>query len=125
MKKVIFLLFACIALSSCCTLFTSSKQDITFTGNNGIKIYDNAKKIAEIKEGNTATTRIRKKLSSKTLIAKQEGYKNMPFVLEATFNPVACINLLNVVAWAIDLGTQKACKWDNTVIEIEMEKVEK
>lgn len=124
MKKLLFLTMLCFSLSSCCTLFTPAKQTITFSGENGIKIYDNAKKIAEIREGNVATARVRKKLSDKTLIAKKEGYKSTPLVLEATFNPVACINLLNVVSWAIDLGTQKACKWDNTVIEIEMEKSE-
>lgn len=125
MKKLLLLTLLSFSLSSCCTLFTPSKQTITFSGDNGVKIYDNATKIAEIREGNTATARVRKKLSDKTLIAKKEGYRNTPLILEATFNPVACINLLNVVSWAIDLGTQKACKWDNTVIEIEMQKADK
>lgn len=121
MKNIILVLVCCMSLSSCCTLFTSSSQALTFTGDNGIKIYDNTKKIAEIKDDNEVTVKIRKKLSNKTLIAKKEGYKNMPVVLESTFNPIAVINLLNVLAWAVDLGTQKACKWDNEVIPIQME----
>ena len=52
---------------------------------------------------------------------KKDGYKPTPVTLESQFNPVACINLLNVFAWGIDLATQKAFKWDNTYIEIEME----
>lgn len=78
-------------------------------------------KIATIGESGETSVRIRKKISSKELVAKREGYKPAPLILEATFNPVACINLLNVLAWGIDLGTQKAFKWENTFIEIEME----
>ena len=51
MKKILLLLSVCISFSSCCTLFSSSKQDITFTGMNGTKIYEAStkQKIAEIK----------------------------------------------------------------------------
>lgn len=40
MKKIILLLVAAVSFSSCCTLFSSSKQAITFTGPEGTKIYD-------------------------------------------------------------------------------------
>ena len=52
MKKILLLVSICISCSSCCTLFSSSKQDITFTGMNGTKIYEAStkQKIAEIKE---------------------------------------------------------------------------
>ena len=86
------------------------------------RIYDNNQKIAEIPEDGTTTVNIRKKLSDKTLIAKKDGYKNTPIQLNAVFNPVSVINLTNVIAWGIDLGTGKCCKWDNDVIEVEMEK---
>lgn len=109
-------------MSSCCTLFTKSTQSITFVGQKDTRIYDNGQKIATIGDSGETSVRMRKKLSSKELIAKKEGYKPYPMRLDATFNPIACINLLNVIAWGIDLGTQKACKWDNTYFEIEMEK---
>ncbi|RGT31640.1 hypothetical protein DW989_04810 [Bacteroides stercoris] len=121
MKKVLLSLIVVFSMSSCASIFTPAKQTITFSGMEGTKIYDNGRKIATIDESGEATARIRKKLSSKELIAKKEGYKSTPFLLEARFNPISCINLLNVIAWGIDLGTQKACKWDNTYIEIEME----
>ena len=123
MKQISYMLVLSffVSLTSCGTLFTSSRQTITFTGDEGTKIYDNGKKIAEINDDGTGSARVRKKLSDKTFIAKKEGYKNTPVVLESTFNPVSIINLLNVVAWAVDLGTGKCCKWDNTIIEINME----
>ena len=88
------------------------------------RIYDNGKKLGEIEESGTTTIKVKKQLSDKTLIAKKDGYKNTLVTLEATLNPVSIINLTNILAWAIDLGTGKCCKWDTTVVEIEMEKSE-
>ena len=57
-------------------------------------------------------------------VAKKDGYKNTPFTLDTKFNPVSIINLTCIIAWAIDLGTGKCCKWDADIVEIEMEKSE-
>ena len=122
MKKVLLMLTCVLCLSSCGTLFTPSKQPITFMGMPETRIYDNGKKLGEIDESGTTTIKVRKKLSDKTLIAKKDGYKNTPITLDATFNPVSIINLTNILAWAIDLGTGKCCKWDTDIVEIEMEK---
>ena len=122
MKKVLLMLTCVLCLSSCVTLFTPSKQPITFMGMPETRIYDNGKKLGEIAESGTTTIKVRKKLSNKTLIAKKDGYKNTPVTLDATFNPVSIINLTNILAWAIDLGTGKCCKWDTDVVEIEMER---
>ncbi len=122
MKKVLSMLICVLCLSSCGTLFTPSRQAITFVGIPETKIFDNGKKLGEIKEDGTTTIKVRKKLYNKTLIAKRRGYKNTPIILEATLNPVSIINLTNVFAWIIDLGTGKCCKWDSDIIEIEMER---
>ena len=124
MKKVLLMLTCVLCLSSCGTLFTPSKQPITFMGMPETRIYDNGKKLGEIAESGTTTIKVRKELSNKTLIAKKDGYKNTPVTLDATFNPVSIINLTNILAWAIDLSTGKCCKWDTDVVEIEMEKSE-
>ena len=109
-------------LSSCCTLFTPSKQAITFNGENGIKIYDDGVKIAEIKDNNTTSVRIKKELSSKYLIAKKEGYRPTPLKLDTKFNSVAVINILFWPGFVVDAATGQMCKWDTTNIDIEMEK---
>ena len=124
MKKVLLMLVCALCISSCGTLFTPTKQSITFMGMPETKIYDNHKKLGEIPEDGTTTIKLKKKIHSKTLIAKKEGYKSTPITLESELNPVSIINLTNILAWAIDLGTGKCCKWDADVIEIEMEKAE-
>lgn len=120
--KNLLLLITLLSLSSCGTLFTSSKQSITFVGQEGIRIYDNGRKIATIGQSGEVVVPIRKKLGSKELLAKKEGYRPSPLRLEPSVQPVSFINLLNVIAWAIDLGTQKAAKWETTYFEVEMEK---
>lgn len=123
MKKLSYALClsGILLFTSCGTIFTASKQTITFAGEPGVEIYYHGAKIAKIDDGGTGSTRFRKKLSGETLVAKKEGYKNSPVQLDATFNAVSILNLLNPLAWAIDLATGKCCKWDNTVIEVNME----
>lgn len=123
MKKLILPLFACLMLSSCATIFTSSKQDITFTGPTGTKIYDasNNLKLAEIGQDQTATVSIKKKREDKQLIAKKEGYKSTPLVLESSFNTTSLWNILFWPGFIVDLGTGQINKYDNTIINIELE----
>ena len=128
MKKVLsisLLLGATMCFVSCGTLFTSSKQEITFTGESGISIYDNGQKITTINDDGIGVAKIKKQLSNKTLTAKKDGYKSTPVTLEATLNPVSILNLLDIIGWAIDLGTGKCCKWSDDVIEVELEKANK
>lgn len=112
-----------LGLSSCATIFCGSRQSITFDAKMPeVSIYREGVKLGETKNDGTFTTKIGKELSSLTMMAKKEGYKKETFFLETKFNGVACINLLNPVAWAIDLGTGNACKYERNYVEIEMEK---
>ena len=122
MKKILLFVLPAMLLSSCCTLFTPSKQTITFNGENGIKIYDDGVKIAEIKDNNSTSVFIKKELSSKYLIAKKEGYRPTPLKLDTKFNSVAVINILFWPGFVVDAATGQMCKWDTTNIDIEMEK---
>ena len=67
MKKTLLIITIATALSSCCTIFTASKQNVTFMAPNGTKIYDveTNVKIAEVEKDNMITTKIKKKLPEK------------------------------------------------------------
>ncbi len=123
MKKLFVLMTVAITLSSCCTIFSSSKQSITFLGPEGTRIYDASTnmKLGEIGPDEVTTIQIKKKREDKTLIAKKEGYRPSPLVLESTFNNACLWNILFWPGFLIDLGTQKMNKWDNTSINIEFE----
>lgn len=110
-------------MSSCCTVFTASKQNVTFMAPNGTKIYDAETniKIAEVEKENMVTTKIKKKVSDKQLIARKDGYSPTPFMLETAFNPSSLWNILFWPGFLVDLGTGKMFKWDNTIINLELE----
>ena len=67
MKKTLFIITIATVLSSCCTIFTASKQNVTFRAPNGTKIYDveTNVKIAEVEKDNMVTPKIKKKISDK------------------------------------------------------------
>lgn len=121
--KVLLMVLSLFLMTSCGTLFTPTKQKITFIGMPETRIYYYGKKLGVIADDGETVIKVKKKLLDKTLIAKKEGYKNTYIELDAVLNPVSIINLTNILAWAIDVGTGKCCKWDNDIIEIEMEKI--
>ena len=105
------------------SIFSTSKQTITFTGEEGIKLYDgtNNVKLAEIKEDGSATVQLKKSLSDKMIIAKKEGRKSTPFVVESSFNAKSLWNILFWPGFLIDLGTGKINKYDPVIYNVEME----
>lgn len=124
MKKITLFAIIAFSFSSCATLFTGSKQSITFSGIEGTRIYDATSntKLAEIGSDKTATVSIKKKMSDKQLLAKKEGYKTLPLLLESTFNTTSLWNILFWPGFIVDLGTGQMNKWDNTYINIDLEK---
>lgn len=124
MKKLVVFASVVFLFSSCATIFTPSKQSITFSGIEGTKIYDasNNVKLAEIGSDKTATISVKKKMSDKQLLAKKEGYKTLPFILESTFNTTSLWNILFWPGFIVDLGTGQMNKWDNTSINLDLEK---
>ena len=123
-KNLLLIALGVFFFTSCATIFTPTKQKITFVGMPETKIYDDGIKLGTITDEGHTTIKVRKKLSDKTLMAKKEGYKNTFFQLDAVFNPVAILNLTDVFGWVIDLATGKCCRWDNDIVEIDMEKAE-
>ncbi|NMA73330.1 MAG: hypothetical protein GX963_04060 [Bacteroidales bacterium] len=120
MKTFIFLIITALLLSSCATIFTKSRQSITFTGEPGTKIYDPTTniKLAEIEEDETATISLKKGLNDKQLVIKKEGETSKAVVIESTFNAQTLWNILFWPGFLVDLGTGKMNKYDNTIINL-------
>ena len=122
MKKLLLIVTTGLLLTSCCTIFTSSRQSITFSGESGVKIYDAATniKLGEISNDGITSIQLKKSLQGKNIIAKKDGYKPSPMLLESSINPIFWINLLFWPGFIVDLASQTANKWDNTLINVEM-----
>ncbi|MBR6639112.1 MAG: hypothetical protein IKL35_01990 [Muribaculaceae bacterium] len=121
-KNLLLSVVMLFGLSSCGTLFTSSNQYITLKGEPNAKVYDKAKLLGETDADGEASVKLKKSLYSKKLTIKKEGFKNEEVKVDALFNPISVINLTNVIAWAVDLGTGKCCKYDESDIVFSMEK---
>jgi len=124
MKKLLLLSIIGLLFSSCATLFTSSKQSIAISGIEGTKIYDATTnvKLGEIGSDKITTISVKKKMGDKQFLAKKEGYNTLPFILESTFNTTSLWNILFWPGFLVDLGTGQMNKWDNTHINLDMEK---
>ena len=110
-------------LTSCMSIFTNARQTITFTGDEGIKLYDgtNNVMIGQISDDGITTVKLRKKISDKTVIAKKDGFKTTPFVINSEFNPKSLWNILFWPGFLIDLGTGKINKYEPSIYNVEME----
>lgn len=123
MKKFCIALVSCLLLSSCCTLFTGTKQAITFRAPNGTKIYDanTNVKVAEVTGNQTAIVRLRKRREDRILVAQLPGHLPTTFALESTFNNTALWNLLFWPGFLIDFASQKMYKYEEITVPIELE----
>lgn len=127
MKKVLLVsfitIFSLMGLTSCMSIFTNARQTITFTGDEGVKLYDgtNNVMIGEISDDGMTTVKLRKKISDKIIIAKKDGFKNTPVVINSEFNTKSLWNILFWPGFLIDLGTGKINKYEPTVYNVEME----
>lgn len=123
MKKLLLIFSSCIILSSCATMFTGSRQDITISGLEGTRIYDAGSnvKLGEIGRDQTTTIQVKKGMSDKNLLAKKEGYKTTSFMLESKFNTTSLWNILFWPGFFVDLGTGQMNKWDNPLINLDQE----
>jgi hypothetical protein len=102
MKPVAIVLCA-LVLSSCATLFTGTKDTITFSSNpRNAEVYINgiyrAKTPCELEVSKKGTT---------VAALKLEGMQDETFQLDKKFNPVTLVNLLGpiIIGFAIDIAT--------------------
>lgn len=127
MKKHFILLMMAIpvlGLSSCMSIFFKYTATYHHYGRKWNKTLRRCKqcKISRNQRRRIYYLQTKKKLSDRTVIAKKEGYKNTPFVIESAFNAKALWNILFWPGFLIDLGTGKINKYDPVIYNIEMEK---
>lgn len=98
-KYVLFLLVTTIFMTSCATMFTGTKDKITFNSTpSKATIY-----IDGIERCKTpCTIKVRRSLSEKSAELKLKGYEGRTFSLENSFNPISILNLGNILGWGID-----------------------
>ena len=121
MKRIItnvFLAVLIISFSSCATMFTGSRQTVKVqTIPPGADVYVEGEKM-----GTTPTEiSLRKGFNPESVVVKKEGFENKNLPLNTTFNPVALLNLLGLLGWAVDGATGAMMKYDKKFYEVTLD----
>lgn len=120
MKKIATILLATTVLfmTSCATLFTGTKDRITFETNPaGATIY-----IDGVEQCKTPCTMLVKRSLNDTYVDfKLDGYETKMIRLSNEFNVVSVINLGNLFGWAIDAVSGAVMKYDRKFYDITLD----
>lgn len=120
---ILILLISSITLSSCATLFTGTKDTVHFESTpTGAKV-----QVDGIDRGKTpCDVRVKRRAGGGAMATyKMEGYESRTFELQTSFNGVAALNLLNILFWAIDIGTGSINKYYPKYYNMELEQQKK
>jgi hypothetical protein len=121
MKKLNFLqqifvsFFVVLLLSSCATIFTGTKDRITFnTEPPGATIY-----IDGVEQCKTpCSLNITRSINDTDVEFKLDGYETRLITLSKEFNVVSVINLSNLLGWGIDAVSGAVMKYDRKVYDL-------
>jgi hypothetical protein len=123
MKKVLSISFSMSVIfstTSCATIFTGTKDKITFTSTpEGAKvIHKGVEKCVT-----PCTAEISRGLSKQLVSIEKEGYASKEVKLEKTFNPVTLLNILlgGAIGAGIDAATGSLTKYSQKNYSVELE----
>ncbi|QNK62375.1 PEGA domain-containing protein [Pedobacter sp. PAMC26386] len=117
-KINIVVLLATMLLSSCATIFTGTKQTVQINSEPPAAEIQ----VDGIKAGITPmAVPLKKGFTGQTISLKLDGYETKTFQPVTAFNPVAIINLIGIIGWAVDAGTGAMMQYDPKVYDIKLE----
>lgn len=122
MKNYIIAILFTFSMTSCATLFTGTKDRITFNSTpEGATIYKNG--VEQCKT--PCTLPVKRSLNDTDIEYKLEGYETRLITLSKEFNVVSIINLSNIFGWGIDALTGSVMKYDTKQYDIKLSKLNK
>lgn len=116
--STISLVVAMFLMTSCATLFTGTKDRITFNSNpSGATIY-----IDGVEQCKTpCTMNVKRSIADTDVEFKLDGYETRLITLSKEFNIVSVINLGNLFGWGIDALTGSVMKYDRKTYDITLD----
>lgn len=107
-----------LSLNSCATLFTGTKDKITFNSNPaGVAVFIDGIKLCET----PCTTSVKRSINNKDVEFRLDGWKTQIVTLDKEFNVISLLNLTGMVGWIVDAATGSIFKYDRKLYEIDME----
>jgi hypothetical protein len=117
-KISILLMGAVFLFSSCATLFTGTKDRISFNSNpSGATIYIDGVEQCET----PCTLNVTRSINDTDVEFKLDGYETRLITLSKEFNVVSIINLGNLLGWGIDAISGAVMKYDRKTYDIKLD----
>ena len=108
-----------IMMTSCATIFTGTKDTISFDSNiPKTKVMINGMERCQT----PCQTKVKRTLGTETVTFVSNGYQAKTIELDSKFNGVSIINLASILGWGIDLATGAVNKYDQKIYNVELEK---
>ena len=120
-NKLLIAVVALVALATggCATMFTGSTQQLTVSSQPpGARVMLNG-----VYSGVTPVALLLKTEHDYVLTLQREGYRDTTGTVFREFNPVAVLNLLSLVCWAIDLATGALWRLSPAAVYVSMQPV--
>lgn len=117
MKKIIPVMIVFIFATSCATIFTGTKDQISFNSSpSGAVIYKDGVELCTT----PCSYKVKRSLSDTDIEIKLDGYETRLITLDTEFNVVSVINLGNLFGWGIDALSGAVMKYDRKSYEISL-----
>lgn len=117
MKKIIPVMIVFIFATSCATIFTGTKDQISFNSTpSGAVIYKDGVELCTT----PCSYKVKRSLSDTDIEIKLDGYETRLITLDTEFNVVSVINLGNLFGWGIDALSGAVMKYDRKSYEISL-----
>ncbi len=108
-----------LSTTSCATIFTGSKDSITFnTHPEGAKVvFQGVEKCVT-----PCTAEFGRTLGKRSVEIKKDGFETKELKLEKNFNAVSLLNILfgGIIGFGVDLGTGAFLKYDPKTYSVEL-----
>jgi len=119
MKNLTFLTLIALTLSSCATIFTGTKDTLSFnTKPEGATIYLDGLELCKT----PCRVPVKRSINDTDIEIKLDGYDTRVITLDKELNLVSIINLGNLLGWGIDALTGSVMKYDRKSYDVELKK---
>ena len=116
-KLSVIALLIVFGLSSCATIFTGTKDKITFNTNpSGAGVFIDGIRICTT----PCSTDVKRSLNDTEVEFKLDGYETQVVTLDREFNVISILNFTGLVGWAVDAVTGSIFKYDRKSYDVEL-----
>lgn len=120
MKKLLLIALCALAFTSCASIISGSKKRVMFDSNvtsEGTVIVD-GRRYKEVSF--PCKVSVKRGLEESVVRFNFEGYEGQTLYIDKSFNPVAVLNLTNIVGWLVDIATGAITRPEQEIYWVEL-----